>query len=164
MSDRQYLSEKHCACCGIRLDKLKKRQIQQVSSPALIENINFAKPTVAKIGNKVDNTLVEVKDLVCKRCISIANKYQPKETKTTNKRKRSLSIHRFFTGNVRQHESNQENLSNEEQIETIRLNIPRASSTHSLCVICKSSKELKNIPECYHYMQFVKTFPTIYMF
>ncbi len=51
MSDRQYLSEKHCACCGIRLDKLKKRQIKQVSSPALIENINFAKPTIAKIKN-----------------------------------------------------------------------------------------------------------------
>ena len=123
MSDRQYLSEKHCACCGIRFDRLKKRQIQQVSSLALIENINFAKTTIAKRGNKVDNTLVEVKDLVCKRCISIANRYQTKETKTTNKRKRSLSIHRFFTGNVRQHESNQENLSNEEQIETIRLNI-----------------------------------------
>jgi hypothetical protein len=147
MSDKQCLREKHCACCGIRLDRLKKRQIQQVSSPALIENINFAKSTIANRGNKVDNALVEVNDLVCKKCISIANKYQPKETKTTNKRKRSLSIHRFFTGNVKQHESNQENFSSEEQIETIRLNIPRASSSHSSCVICKSSKELKNIPK-----------------
>jgi hypothetical protein len=147
MSDRQYLSEKHCACCGIRLDRLKKRQIQQVLSPALVESINFAKPTIAKRGNKIDNSLVEVKDLVCKRCISIANIYQPKETKTTNKRKRSLSIHRFFTANVKQHESNQENFSSEEKIETIRLNIPRASSSHSCCVIWKSSKELKNIPK-----------------
>jgi hypothetical protein len=147
MSDKQYLNEKHCACCGIRLNKLKKGQIQQVSSPALIENINFAKSAIAKRGNKVDDTLVEVKDLVCKRCISFANKYQPKETKTTSKRKRTSSIHRFFTGNVRQYESNQENLSDKEQIETIRLNIPRASSSHSQCVICKSSKELKNIPK-----------------
>jgi hypothetical protein len=130
MSDKQCLREKHCACCGIRLDRLKKRQIQQVSSPALIENINFAKSNIAKRGNKVDNTLVEVKDLVCKRCICIANRYQPKETEKTNERKRSLSIHRFFTGNVKQHKSNEETLYDEEQIETIRLNIPRASSTH----------------------------------
>ena len=147
MSDRQYLSEKHCACCGIRFDRLKKRQIQQVSSPVLIEKINFAKTIIAKRGNKVDNTLVEIKDLVCKRCISIANRYQPKETKTKNKRERSLSIHHFFTGNVKQHNANQENLSAEEQIETIRLNIPRARSSHSSCVICKSSKELKNVPK-----------------
>jgi len=147
MSDRKYLSEKHCACCGIRLDKLKKRQIQQVSSIALIDNINFVKPVIAKKGNKVDNTLIENNDLVCKRCISIVNRYQLKERKTTNKGMRSLLIHRFFIGNVRQYASNQENLSNEEKTETISLNIPRASSTHSWCIICKSSKELKNIPK-----------------
>jgi hypothetical protein len=147
MSDRKYLSEKHCTCCGIRLDKLKKRQVQQVSSPALIDNINFAKPAIEKRGNKIDNISVKTNDLVCKRCISIANTYQPKEKKTTIKRKRSMSIHRYFTENVRQYESNLGNLPNEEQIETVRLNIPRASSSHRWCVICKSSEELKNIPK-----------------
>ena len=83
MSNRKYLSDKHCACCGIRLDKLKKRQIQQVSSIALIGNINFAKPVIAKKGNKVDdNTLIENNDLVFKRCISksIVNSWIRQET------------------------------------------------------------------------------------
>ena len=46
MSGKIYLREKQCACCYIRLDKLKKRKIRAVKSQELLDKLNAAKRTI----------------------------------------------------------------------------------------------------------------------
>jgi hypothetical protein len=96
MSNKEYLSEKHCPCCYLRLNKLKKSEIRAVSSEALLEKLNAARNNILVKANKlIDENVVRSGDLVCKRCITFAIRFKiPSSSKQP--KHRQLSVHRFF--------------------------------------------------------------------
>lgn len=86
ISHKEYLCNQKCKCCGTGLDKLKKADIRQLTSLELVDKLNSVKPTIItrnqsdpkkKKSDKIFHTLqrsnIELRDLVCKTCISYAN-------------------------------------------------------------------------------------------
>jgi hypothetical protein len=49
MSDKEYLNSKKCKCCGISLNKVKKSEIQQISSQDLVNKLNYSKPSIVSL-------------------------------------------------------------------------------------------------------------------
>lgn len=138
MADREYLSKKHCKCCGIRLDRVKKSQIRQVRDHDLISRLNETKKTIVPRRNNCDNSsTIECEDLVCIRCIALANSQHSR----IEKRKRSLS-------KPREGMQIQKVVPpvNENSNDSIVLNIPRTSFTHSRCVICSNGGKMMTVP------------------
>lgn len=94
MSSKQYLRNKYCSCCKDRLEKIPKREIQEVSSYALLKKINDARNTILYDKNKsIDEYVVQSGDLVCKNCINKSNKFHEKPT---NRKRQRLSVHHLY--------------------------------------------------------------------
>jgi hypothetical protein len=150
-------------CCGIGFKKVKKSEIRQISSQDLVNKLNYSKPSIVSLHQsnartkksyeEIDsllNTNVELRDLVCKKCISYAN-YQNTKLLKSNKRRRT----------ERSQVSRVETIVTSPQLEyeeqTIELNIPHTASTHSRCIICTNSKKIINIPKEAYFDTFVKS-------
>ena len=149
MSNKAFLSRKSCSSCSIRLDKIKKRDIRTISSEELLNKLNAYKLSVQTQKDIPDDSIIKAGDLVCMKCITNANRSTPNE-EHSRKRKRSLSVHRFFRDTqeiVGTTSNNIEEIEPEEmQIETIRVEIPRTKSSHITCVVCSSKKKLMTVP------------------
>ena len=85
MSGKNYLREKQCACCYIRLDQLKKGEIRAVKSQELLDKLNAAKRTILEQKNKpINENVIQTDDLVCKNCINFANRQFTTSQPTTS--------------------------------------------------------------------------------
>lgn len=82
MAKKLNLREKDCACCAVRLDRVNKKEIREVSTLSQVDKINYAKPYIAKRGANFSDSPVKVGDLICMRCINNANRYDAKTHKT----------------------------------------------------------------------------------
>ncbi len=93
-------------------------------------------------------TLLSKREIVCKSCITFANKFRPQQSEP-GKRARSLSVHPLFreatTHESLDSQSNSTQL-NIEEITKIKVDIPRIKSSHSSCVICNSNNNLTTVP------------------
>ena len=88
-TNRRY---EECKCCFTNLRKIKSCDIRAVSSLDIVRKLNETRKKIRSRsrGQKSnDETLIELSDLVCKRCISYANYDTSKLVKT--KRMRVLS-------------------------------------------------------------------------
>ena len=97
MLSKRYLSEKECKCCFTRLSAFKKGDIREISSLNTLRKLNQARKKIRSRScarkNKIDDdSLIELNDFVCKRCISYANYEDIKLVKS--KRMRALSPER----------------------------------------------------------------------
>jgi hypothetical protein len=127
-----------------------------------VNKLNYSKPSIVSLHQsnartkksyeEIDsllNTNVELRDLVCKKCISYAN-YQNTKLLKSNKRRRT----------ERSQVSRVETIVTSPQLEyeeqTIELNIPHTASTHSR-IICTNSKKIINIPKEAYFDTFVKS-------
>jgi hypothetical protein len=164
MSEFQYLSTKSCACCSVRLDTVMKRDVKRdvkrIYQDDLIQSLNSAKNKILTMKNRpINDTIINQGDLICGSCRSYANKYKS-ELMSTNTSTPNISQ----TGATRQvwrqttqppdptlpstssttlvHQWDQPN-----QSDTITVNIPRATNVTTNCIVCKSTKNLINVPD-----------------
>lgn len=145
MADKEYLSQKWCKCCGIRLDKVKKSNIRQVTDRDLIRRLNETKKDITPRRKSVcDNTTIEAKDLICKNCITKAN------SDSKVKRCRSAPPERVPTDTIAGHTA-------ELTTDSIELNIPRTSSTHSRCIICTNIANIISVPNDAYFDTFLRS-------
>lgn len=93
MSNKEYLSVKNCACCHIRLDKVKKSEIQAVGSEDLLDKLNAARCAILVKKNKpIDDNVVQRGDLTCKSCVTLANRFK---IPTLTKQRKYLQLSRY---------------------------------------------------------------------
>jgi len=153
MSSKVHLKDKHCTCCNIRLDKVKKAAFHAVSSQHLVEKLNSAKSTILVNKKKpIDNNVIQTGDFVCESCIAFSNRFANSTKKKTNRR---LTVHCLYrehseASTSREHDSTKENIyANEPEIpiEKITVNIPRIHAMHSCCVVCKRRGSLITVPD-----------------
>jgi hypothetical protein len=149
-TNRRY---EECKCCFTNLSKIKSCDIRAVSSLDIVRKLNETRKKIRSRsrGQKSnDETLIELNDLVCKRCISYANYDTSKLVKT--KRMRVLSPERELRA-----ESIQVVERNEMDADSIELNIPRTASTHSRCVICSNSGKMVCVPKEAYFDTFINS-------
>jgi hypothetical protein len=155
MSDKKYLSKEKCKCCGQSLNKVGKRNTQRVSDSGLISRLNNLKKTVIPKGKSFDiEETIERKDLVCKRCITYANSYYSGPVKS--RRSRSQAIQREIENPYSRPRNISESNYDNNECNTIELNIPRTISTHSRCVICPNSGKIISVPKEAYFDTFIK--------
>ena len=84
MSSLSYLREKYCACCNVRLDLTNKTNLRHIKKSDLIEKLNSVKNTILNNKGRTNNNIdIKENDIICKACITYANKHGTIGTNTS---------------------------------------------------------------------------------
>ena len=77
MASFTYLSDKKCACCLTRLDKVPKRGLSHANNDDnFLSRINTTKPIIlSKKGKIYDNIPIVLNDIICGTCKAAGKRY-----------------------------------------------------------------------------------------
>lgn len=144
---------------------VEKSLIQAVSSPVLLDELNALKSTILERKKKLlDDTVIQIGSLICKSCITTANRLQtPASTSAKRRTSRQLSVHPIYrVCNEANTSSDSDSSDSSYEGETgnvtdkIIVDIPRTIAIHKKCVVCFNRRNLVTVPKEAFFDAFIK--------
>jgi hypothetical protein len=152
MSELMYMRYKNCACCGVRLDTSKLRDIRKIKDNDAAFKFNTVKPLILSAKNRAfNNDNVKTNDFVCGYCRRFADHHFRQTLSpaaTSIYPSLPISTHDTpTTSNENVHNividppmpSTSSGIADQDNIQKIKVNIPRAINSNN-CIICKKVK------------------------